>query len=78
MSASDPKRTLDVERERLVVCTAGVGQLTIAGSGAWTADNAMRLEAVIEDARPTKRQDSKSTWATSKSWTRSAPGFWSA
>jgi phospholipid/cholesterol/gamma-HCH transport system permease protein len=34
------------------VCTAGVGQLSVAGSGAWTADNATRLEAVIEDARP--------------------------
>jgi phospholipid/cholesterol/gamma-HCH transport system permease protein len=38
--------------ERLVVCTAGDGRLDIAGSGAWTADNAGRLEAAIEVARP--------------------------
>ena len=38
--------------QSLVVCTAGAEQLTIAGSGAWTADNAARLEASIDDARP--------------------------
>ena len=38
--------------QSLVVCTAGEGQLTIAGSGAWTADNATRLESCIDDARP--------------------------
>ena len=52
MSSSDPERALEAGRERLVVCTAGVGQLTIAGSGAWTADNAMGLEALIDGARP--------------------------
>lgn len=52
ISSSDPERALKAGRERLVVCTAAVGQLTIAGSGAWTANNAMRLEAVIDDARP--------------------------
>jgi len=36
----------------LVVCTAGDGRLTIAGSGAWTADNATRLESSIDIARP--------------------------
>jgi len=41
-----------MDSERLVVCTAGVGQLEIAGLGAWTADNAIRLEAMIEEARP--------------------------
>ncbi len=38
--------------QSLVVCTAGEGQLKIAGSGAWTADNATRLESCIDDARP--------------------------
>jgi phospholipid/cholesterol/gamma-HCH transport system permease protein len=38
--------------QNLVVCTAGDGRLTIAGSGAWTADNATRLESSIDDARP--------------------------
>ena len=38
--------------QSLVVCTTGDGQLTIAGSGAWTADNATRLESSIDDARP--------------------------
>jgi phospholipid/cholesterol/gamma-HCH transport system permease protein len=38
--------------QSLVVCTAGEGRLTIAGSGAWTADNATRLESYIDDARP--------------------------
>ena len=52
MGPKDPERMRDMGSERLVVCTAGVGQLTIAGSGAWTADNATRLEAAIEDARP--------------------------
>ena len=52
ISSSDPDRALEAGRERLVVCTAGAGQLTIAGSGAWTADNAMRLEAAVDDARP--------------------------
>jgi phospholipid/cholesterol/gamma-HCH transport system permease protein len=37
---------------RLVVCTVGVDRLTIAGSGAWTADNAARLEAAIEGSAP--------------------------
>ena len=36
----------------LVVCTAGDGRLTIAGAGAWTADNATRLESSIDIARP--------------------------
>ena len=38
--------------QSLVICTAGAEQLTIAGAGAWTADNAARLEACIDDARP--------------------------
>jgi len=38
--------------QSLVVCTAGEGRLTIAGSGAWTADNATRLESCIDDAHP--------------------------
>jgi phospholipid/cholesterol/gamma-HCH transport system permease protein len=36
----------------LIVCTPGEGRLAIAGSGAWTADNATRLESSIDDARP--------------------------
>ena len=38
--------------QTLVVCTAGEGRLTIAGLGAWTADNATRLESRIDEARP--------------------------
>jgi len=38
--------------QNLVVCRAGEGRLTIAGSGAWTADNATRLESCIDNARP--------------------------
>jgi phospholipid/cholesterol/gamma-HCH transport system permease protein len=38
--------------QSLVVCTAGEGRLTIAGAGAWTADNATRLESRIDEARP--------------------------
>jgi phospholipid/cholesterol/gamma-HCH transport system permease protein len=38
--------------QSLVVCTADEGRLTIAGSGAWTADNATRLESCIDDAHP--------------------------
>jgi len=38
--------------QSLVVCTAGEGRLTIAGLGAWTADNATRLEACIDSAHP--------------------------
>ena len=41
-----------MDLQSLVVCTAGEGRLTIAGSGAWTADNATRLESCIDDARP--------------------------
>ncbi len=38
--------------QSLVVCTAGEGRLTIAGLGAWTADNATRLESCIDSAHP--------------------------
>ena len=38
--------------QNLVVCRAGEGRLTIAGLGAWTADNATRLESCIDNARP--------------------------
>ncbi len=38
--------------ERLALCTTGAEQLEISGFGAWTADNAARLEAAIEDAHP--------------------------
>ena len=38
--------------QSLIVCTLGEGRLAIAGSGAWTADNATRLESSIDDARP--------------------------
>ena len=41
-----------MDLQSLVVCTAGEARLTIAGSGAWTADNATRLESCIDDARP--------------------------
>jgi phospholipid/cholesterol/gamma-HCH transport system permease protein len=41
-----------MDLQSLVVCTAGEGRLTIAGSGAWTADNATRLESCIDGARP--------------------------
>lgn len=36
----------------LVVCTLNDGKLSVVGSGAWIADNAARLEADIEAARP--------------------------
>jgi phospholipid/cholesterol/gamma-HCH transport system permease protein len=52
MSSRDPEPTPNIGAERLVVCAAGVARLDIAGSGAWTADNAGRIEAVIEDSRP--------------------------
>ena len=35
-----------------VICTAREGLLTIAASGAWTADNAARLESCIDQMRP--------------------------
>jgi len=38
--------------QSLVVCAAGAGGITIAGSGAWIADNAARLEALLDAARP--------------------------
>ena len=38
--------------DNLVLCTATAEQLEIAGFGAWTADNAARLEVAIEDANP--------------------------
>jgi phospholipid/cholesterol/gamma-HCH transport system permease protein len=41
-----------MDLERLVVCTAGAEQLEVSGFGAWTADNAARLEAAIEAANP--------------------------
>ena len=42
----------DVGSEGLILCTATAEQLEIAGFGAWTADNAARLEVAIEDANP--------------------------
>jgi phospholipid/cholesterol/gamma-HCH transport system permease protein len=38
--------------DNLVLCTATAEQLEIAGFGAWTANNAARLEVAIEDANP--------------------------
>jgi phospholipid/cholesterol/gamma-HCH transport system permease protein len=51
-SSSDPGSIRDNGRERLVLCTAGAEQLEILGFGAWTADNAARLETAIENAKP--------------------------
>jgi phospholipid/cholesterol/gamma-HCH transport system permease protein len=36
----------------LIVCTADTERLQISGSGAWTADNAARLSAAIDQAKP--------------------------
>jgi len=42
----------DVGSEGLILCTLGAEQLEISGFGAWTADNAARLEVAINDAKP--------------------------
>ncbi|MGA2042103.1 MAG: MlaE family lipid ABC transporter permease subunit [Roseiarcus sp.] len=41
-----------MESQNFVVGTAREGQLSIAASGAWTADNAARLESGIDEMRP--------------------------
>ena len=51
-SSSDPGSIRDKGLEGLVLCTAGAEQLEISGFGAWTADNAARLEVAINDAKP--------------------------
>jgi phospholipid/cholesterol/gamma-HCH transport system permease protein len=41
-----------MEPQRLAVCTASEGQLTVSASGDWTADNAAALERILDDAHP--------------------------
>ena len=41
-----------MESETLAVCKASAGQLSIAASGDWTADNAALLERILDEARP--------------------------
>jgi phospholipid/cholesterol/gamma-HCH transport system permease protein len=45
--------------QRLAVCKASEGQLTVAASGDWTADNAAALERILDDARPNEAPNLK-------------------